>query len=197
MSYVTETNYTGELAKFPGLYDIEFKKSNAYISNKDFSKEHQDIFMICEESATDFYDTLFNVDYRDIVEDKNAFVANVMKNCDYGSYHIKNYGLETEETEYLFEYIMDIADYFVENQVEMTAKFYTDDSMVYSDYYTFVRGALCFTIFENNDNNSEYKKGIEYVIPMEVSMERATFDSSIRVITSFGKAEDKTFFLSE
>ncbi len=195
-SYIEETNYKGVLSEYPDLYEIPFAKSDDYISNKDFSADHSDIFDECENDATDFFENLFNVDYREIAEDKTSFVNTVMENCDYEAYHTENLFEENEETYPFFSYIEELADYFITNQVEMKAKFYTDDSLVYSDYYTFVRGELVFTIYASEDEESEYEIGKEYQIPMEVAMHRSALDSSNRLITAFGKAEDTMFFLN-
>ena len=196
ISYITDTIYKGNLSKYPELYTIEFKKSDAYISNKEYYKDHLDDFYDYENAATSFFETLFNVDYRDVAADKNAFVAEVMKTCDYEAYHTLDLGLDTEKTQYFFEYVMDIADYFIANQVEMTAVFLTDDSLIYSDYYTFVRGELVFTIYECSDEALPYEVGKEYHLPMEVSFNNASFSPETKVITSFGRAEDKEFFIN-
>lgn len=195
-SYVGETNYKGELSQFPDLYEYPFKKSDAYICNKDFSKEHSDIFEECRSDATQFMEALFNIDYREIVKDKNNFDANVMRNCDYTAYVTTGWDTEEEKTEYLYEHVQDITDYFAKNMVEMEAKFYTDDSLIYSDFYTFVRGELVFTIYSSQDSESEFEIGKEYSIPMEIAMQRSPNSSSDRIICSFGRAYDDKFFLN-
>ena len=195
-SYVGETNYKGELSQFPELYQYPFKKSDAYISNKEFSKEHSDIFEECRTDATQFMEALFNIDYRQIVKNKNDFDANVMRNCDYTAFITTGWDTEDEDTKYLYEYIQGITDYFAKNMVEMEAKFYTDDSLIYSDFYTFVRGELVFTIYSSNDDESEFEIGKEYSIPMEIAMQRNPNASSDRIICSFGRAYDDKFFLN-
>ncbi|MCR4902068.1 MAG: hypothetical protein K6A23_04355 [Butyrivibrio sp.] len=196
VSYISETNYKGALSQFPELYQIPFKKTESYVSNKEFSKEHSDIFTECEEDATEFFETLFNVNYRDILNDSKGFVTDVMKNGDYDAYVTKFYDTDDQETIYFYRYINELAEYFIENQVQMEAKFYTDDSLVYSDYYTFVRGELVFTIYSSEDGSSEYETGKEYQVPVEAAMHRCPSDQSDRVICSFGLAEDQTFFFN-
>ncbi len=195
-TYISETNYTGHLSAYPELYEIPFKKSDAYICNKDFYEAHYEIFKECEDDATAFIESLFNVNYRVVAEDEADFVSDVMANGDYEAYVTKNYGMEDEETICLLEHIREISDYFIENQVEMEAKFYTDDSLVYSDFYTFVRGELVFTIYNTEDKDSEYEIGKEYQIPVEVAMHRTPSSPQDRTVCSFGKAEDDTFFLT-
>lgn len=195
-SFIEETNYRGELSQFPELYQIPFKKSDSYICNKDFSKDHADTFEECETKATEFMESLFNVDYRKIVKDKYDYSAQVAMYCDYAAPVTLNWNTEEENTVDFFTYIQQINDYFVKNMVEMEAKFYTDDSLVYSDYYTFVRGELVFTIYSSDDSNSVYEIGSEYKIPMEVALQRASYNPGIRNIVAFGKADDKTFFLN-
>lgn len=194
--YTLETNYKGHLSQFPELYEIPFRKTDSYICNKDLSREHYNVLEEYENDATAFIEALLNVDYRNIAANQTGFVAEVMQNGDYETFITKNYGKEDEETMYLYDYIQDISSYFVENQVEMESKFYTDDSLVYSDFYTFVRGELVFTIYNSEDTSSEYKIGEEYQIPIEVAMQRSPSDPSNRTVCSFGKAGDSTFFLT-
>lgn len=194
--YTIETNYKGYLSQFPELYEIPFKKTDSYICNKDFSREHYNVLDEYEDDATAFIETLFNVDYRNVAANQTGFVAEVMQNGDYETFITKNYGKEDEETMYLYDYIEDLSSYFVENQVEMESKFYTDDSLVYSDFFTFVRGELVFTIYNSEDTSSEYKVGEEYKLPIEVAMQRSPSNPSNRTVCSFGKAGDNTFFLT-
>lgn len=195
-NYISETNYTGNLSQFPELYQYPFKKSEAYICNKDLYEQHPDIFDECVKDATQFYEALFNVDYREIVKDKIAYDAKVMTNCDYTSYVTLNWDEENEETLNFYQYIQRITDYFATNMVQMEAKFYTDDSLVYSDYYIYVRGELVFTIYSSEDSESEYEIGKEYKMPMEVAMQRSSDNMENRSIVSFGRATDNTFFLN-
>lgn len=195
-NYITETNYKGELSQYPELYEIPFRKSDAYICNKDYSEGHEELFTECESMATSFYETLFNVDYRDIAANKNDFDAQVMNYCDYMAYHTTDFDTENEQTIYFFEYIQRITDYFIENQVEMSAKFYTDDSLVYSDFFTFVRGELVFTIFASEDKESEFEIGKEYRIPMEVAIQRTPSNPQTHTICTFGRADDTTYFIN-
>ena len=175
----------GHLSEYPELYEIPFRKSDAYICNKDFYREHYEIFEECETDATTFMETLFNVNYRNIAADQNGFVSDVMLNSDYEVYITKNFGTEEEDTIYLYDYIEELSDYFIENQVEMEAKFYTDDSLVYSDFYTFVRGELVFTIYSSEDESSEYKVGEQYQIPYEVAMQRTPSNPDNRTGVEF------------
>ena len=195
INYISETNYKGHLAQFPELYEIPFQKSDAYICNKDFYKAYYGIFEECENDATAFVETLFNVNYRDIAADQLSFITDVMQNGDYETFITKNYGTEDETTIYLYDYIKEISEYYIENQIEMEAKFYTDDSLVYSDFYIFVRGELVFTIYNSADQDSKYEVGEEYQIPIEVAMQRSPSNPSNRTVCSFGEASDNTFFL--
>lgn len=194
--YIQETNYTGNLSEYPELYQIPFRKTESYVCNKDFSKDHYEIFEECKNDAAAFLEALFNADYRDIAEDKYAFVTSVMNSADPEAVIIKDYGTEEERTLYLYDYVEELSEYFVDNQVEMDAKFYTDDSLVYSDFYVFVRGELVFTIYSSGDDSLEYDTGTEYKIPVEVAMQRTPSDPSNHAVCSFGRADDNTFFLT-
>ncbi len=195
--YIHETNYKGLLSDYLDLYDIPFGKSDAYIMNKDFAELNSGIFKECEDEATYFMESLFTVDYRDILADKDKYLANVMRYCDYVAPYTYDLGDEEKEnTVMLYEHVSNIADYFIKNQVQMDAKFLTDDSLVYSDYYVFVRGELVFTMYSNNDSSLGYAAGQKYMIPMEVAFERFRNNSDNHVIVSFGEATDPTFFLN-
>ncbi len=194
--YIAETNYKGHLSQFPELYEIPFGRTDSYICNKDFFKEHRDVFDEYESDATAFIETLFNVNYREVAADQMGFVADVMQNGDYETLITKNFGSDEEETIYLYDYIEELSEYFIQNQVEMEAKFYTDDSLIYNDFFTFVRGELVFTIYSSEDSESDYKVGEEYQIPVDVAMQRSPSDPSNRTVCSFGKAGDSTFYLT-
>ncbi len=196
VDYIAETNYKGHLSQFPELYEIPFGRTDSYICNKDFFKEHRDVFDEYKSDATAFIETLFNVNYREVAADQMGFISDVMQNGDYETLITKNFGSDKEETLYLYDYIEEFSEYFIQNQVEMEAKFYTDDSLVYNDFFTFVRGELVFTIYSSEDSESDYKVGEEYQIPIDVAMQRSPSDPSNRTVCSFGKAGDSTFYLT-
>ncbi len=195
-NYISETNYKGNLSQFPELYEIPFKKTEAYISNKEFSKEHSDIFDECIQDATLFYETLLNTDYREIASDQRKYVSDVMKYCDYDAYITLGFDTEDERTIYLYDYVKEISSYLIENQAQIEAKFYSDDSLVYSDYYTFVRGELVFTIYSIEDPNCKYETGVEYQIPVEAAIQRTSNNPDDRAVCSFGLANDPLFFVT-
>lgn len=193
-NYINETVYNGNLKQYMDLYEYPFKKSDSYIQNKDFYKDHSELFAEFEGDATQFMEALFNVDYRNIANNKTVFVTNVLKNADYMAYHTTGVDTEDEVTTNLYYYIGDIADYFIKNRVEMEAKFYTDDSLVYKDYYIFVRGELVFTIYSSDDTELKYPIGEECSIPMEVAIVRSNKNYENYVVSSFGEMTDDTFF---
>ena len=195
-NYIDETNYKGNLHQFPELYEIPFGKTSAYRTNKEYTKTHYKIFAECEQKSTDFMEKLCNVDYREIGNNRIAFSADVLADVEYDAYYTKNYNKQDEKTIYLYERIDELLDYFIENQVQAEAKFYTDDSLVYYDFYTFVRGELVFTIYENNDLTCTYKPGVEYQIPVDVALEIDPDDPSRHVICAYGLSEDPYFFLN-
>ncbi len=192
--YTVETNYTGKLARYPELYQIPFKKTSEYICNKDYSKTHKKLFEICEMEATSFVENLFNVNYRDIASDRDSFYVNVMQSAEYDGFITKDFDTDNPQTMLFKEYINEWIDYFIENQVQMEAEFYTDDSLVYSDYYTFVRGEIVFTIYDNKDTSCKYEVGKEYSFPLEVALAPSYDDYTFYVIRSFGRADDPYFF---
>lgn len=195
-SYVTETNYNGNLEQFPELYEIPFGKSDAYICNKDFATGNYELFNECESDAKEFFETLFNFNYRDVAVDTSKFVAKAMAQCQYDAHHTEGFDTEDEKTEYFFEYIDRLVEYMVDNKMQVDARFYTDDSLVYSDYYIFVRGELVFTIYDCKEPVDGYEIKTEYSIPMEVAMQRSPTYPSDHLIVGFGRADDPMFFVN-
>lgn len=188
--YTRETNYKGNLSQFPDLYQYPFGKTDAYIMNKDFYNQHYEIFEECERDATLFMESLFNVNYRDILANQNQWLAKVMTNADYMANHTSSPEMDDEDTTIFYDYIKQLSNDFIRDQVEMEAKFYTDDSLVYSDYYVFVRGELVFTIYSSTNESLEYELGKEYAIPIDVAIERFTDDPDDHVVVNFGKASE-------
>lgn len=196
LDFTSETNYKGKLAQYPELYQIPFRKTDNYICNKDFYADYKDTVNECVSDATQFMETLFNVNYRNIASDKNKFVGEVMANVDYTAYHTEDLFGENEKTMLFYDYINQISDYFIKNQVQIDTKFYTDESLVYSDFYIFVRGELVFTVYSCSNDTLEYEIAKEYKIPMEVAMHRTPTIPSDHSIVAFGKADDFTFYMN-
>lgn len=194
-SYLSETYYQGELSEYPELYEIPFQKSNMYISNKELYENSHDRFENIEYMATTFMEHMFNVNYRDLAGNPKAYVNTAMYYGDYRATHTIGYDTENERTESFEEYIEEICNYFIQNQVQMEAKFYTADSMVYSDFFMFVRGELVFTIYENK-GDLPYKIGQEYAIPMEVCFTNFSESPTEYFVYSFGHPDDVTYFLN-
>ena len=189
--YTSETNYTGKMADYPELYQYPFKKSSLYVSNKDFTKAHADEIKECSESATTFMNNLFCINYRSIATDKDSFISSVMENADYSAYITQNLNKDNEKTMLLYDYIDGIADYYTKNEVQIDAKFVTDESLVYKDFYTFVRGELVLTVYADDDKDLKISTGKEYDIPMEVALKKT--DSGNYLINSFGKMDEMYF----
>lgn len=194
-TFFEETNYKGNLSAYPILYELPFQKTKEYVSNKELNKLiSSESLDECVMDATSFMESLCNVNYQKIATNKDAFVSDVMIYADYEAYHTQHFGTEEEKTEYLFEYIEGIADYYIKNQVEVEAKFLTDTSLVYKDNFIFVRGILIFTIYSNLDANSEYQIGTSYEIPMEVAMHKTPANPEDISIVSFGLVSDNNFY---
>lgn len=194
--YTLETNYKGGLSQYPELYKYPFKKTESYICNKDYSEKHSESFKEYEQIATSFYENLLNIDYRTIIDSDDEYVGKVMANGDYEAYITTDIFTEDAKTRYLYEYIYEIADYIASNEIEISAEFFTDDSLVYSDYYVFVRGELVFTIYNSTAEDLEYEVGKEYQIPMEVALRRNLSNPDVYSICSFGRADDITFYMN-
>ena len=147
-SYILETNYRG--ADMPiELYDVPFQKSDYYITNKEFEdvlnkKMHNVQSYI--DSATDFTGLIFGNNYNTILEDQDTFLEALEGYLGEDSYVLDS---DTED------FINQLLEAYVDNKLEVTADFKTDDSLVYNDILYYVRGVVEITV--RNGNASDYE----------------------------------------
>lgn len=179
--YTNETCYTGEMEDYPELYTHPFKKTDVYISNRELTEQDPDRIKTCSDAAVVFMNQFFNINYRDIASDESKYVSSAMDGCSMDAYIRLDDG-----NILLYDYIYDICDSALKNETQVDAEFITDSSLVYQDFYTYVRGMLKLTVFSCDSTDIGAKIGEETMIPMEVSF---TDQNGTYTICSFGKMQ--------
>ncbi len=196
MKYASETNYTGEMGKYPELYSTPFKKTEAYISNKEFTKQKGFLIPILKDEAKVFFDKMLNTDVKTMAENKTLFMTELLQMYDRNSKRMTEE--KGEDGIPLFEKNTDrihrIVDYMIDNNVKMDASFVTDDSLVYQDLYYFVRGELIFTVYNSDDRDSEYEKGKEYHVPLDVAFTDSKEEPGQILVHSFADLDDNSYY---
>lgn len=147
-NYILETNYKGNNMPVE-LYDTEFKKSKYYISNKEFlevlnkKKTNAQKYI---DSAKDFTSTIFGNNYNDILADQDTFSESL------DGFLVGSEYFESEKSD-LADNIMQA---YVDNKLEMTAVFETDESLIYNDVLYYIRGVVEIT--KRGGNAKDYEK---------------------------------------
>ena len=160
---MAETAYTGASGSLPdAVFDYEFKKTDAYVSNKELSNDSTvsgDLTGIKKE-AVDFTTAMFNTTYRTLESKEDTYVSKLVTYMG-GSGASTIWGSDkTEEStiddSYTTEdYARGLAQYYIDNKLEVEANYTTDTCLVYEDngvYY--VRGILKITSYENSENKT-------------------------------------------
>lgn len=179
--YTNETCYTGKMEDYPELYAHPFKKTDVYVSNRELTELDPDRIKVCNDAATTFMNRFFNINYRDISSDESGYVISIMDGCAVDAF------IQLEDRDYpLYDYVYDICDFALKNETQVEAEFITDSSLVYQDYYTYVRGMLKFTVFSCNSKDIGANIGEETLIPMEVAL---SDQNGTYTICSFGQMQ--------
>ncbi len=168
--YVEETKYIGGIG-YPEVYDKPFKKTDGYIMNKVFIEKYPAQAKSALASARGFIEAVFASDYRTIQEDPEGYAAEINKYLNPTAYYDE---YEEENVLVADEYASAITEYLEDHKIACEAKFLTDDSLVYEDGYTYVRGILELTLY-NIEGESEYfnfEKGKTQPIMVEIRLMR-------------------------
>ena len=178
LPYANETNYKGNLSQFPELYQFPFKKTDNYVMNKEFSKKFLDRFSLIQDAGSKFITTFCNVNYRELETNRYEWLTEVSDCIDPTTSIVEN--IDGKETELTWdEYNIYASNYFINNEVQLEAEFFTDDSLVYEDIYSYVRGELVFTFYSNKDTECKYEIGKEYSIPVDIAIKRTLDDKRV------------------
>lgn len=164
--YADETTADG-FGEYPELYQFPFGKTDRYITNKEFSKSHPDDISKYRELPEGFYDVLLNTGYREIAENTDSYISSLSQYlCNGDSYYDMQDGTTCSPS----EWIENMADYMVENEVSVEGHFISYDSLVYSDDYIYVRGGLLFRILSNRDENCPYRSNKWYLAVVDTPL---------------------------
>lgn len=147
--YVGETHYIGGIG-YPEVYQIPFKESEFYQSNKDQYNSGQagpdgKWFKAAIDVATEFMNLHLNYNYTDDEGFAEELASYYNEAWIFG--HASD-GHEIHAKEYAEERRKLLSD----NHVVCEGKFITDESLVYYDTFKIVRGVAEFTLYDIDEN---------------------------------------------
>jgi hypothetical protein len=172
VSYVSEVKYIGGIG-YPEVYEQPFGTDDLYVTNKQLWQDNPDMIPLALDSAKTFMDKLINSGYREIYENQDMFVQNMLSYMDTDwNYDEDSQGGQTAE-----EYLNSYAEYMIDNQVSIEGEFISDTSLVYEDGLIYVRGMVEYEVFSSSDPNLE-ADGEKKVCMMEVALHQASDESS-------------------
>lgn len=148
-SYIGETVYIGGIG-YPEVYDVPFKRTEMYISNKDLWKDHPEIMAKVSDTAQTYVDYILSMDYKDILDGKTGYVQHLTGLLDEEMFYedpVEEGGKTAEQ------YAESIAEYMIDNHISIEGKFLTDTSLIYEDGYLFVRGVVEYIVYSSDDPN--------------------------------------------
>lgn len=149
-AYYNEVNYIGGIG-YPEVYDVPFKISDNYITNKKLWENSPDAIPVLSETATDFVNKIMNIGYRNIMENREEIKEDLVSYLD--PYWI--YGTEEDEQEYVAEdYIDRFLDEAIDKKIATEGEFITDTSLVYYDCLYIVRGMLRYNVYSNEEDET-------------------------------------------
>ncbi len=174
-SYVNETKYIGGIG-YPIVYNLPFGHSEYYKTNKQLWEEGEVDIEGCVDTATQFVNLLFNASYKNILENRDMYTANIADLMDRDFFY--------EEDEYgngydYHSYIENLENYVIDNEIEMESTFLTDTSLVFSDgYYLLfdlihVRGVVECEVFASKDENFPVTDGKKPMM-IDITLHRNT-----------------------
>lgn len=173
--YAVETKYIGGIG-YSQVYEVPFQQTSFYTTNKVLWERIPDVMPTIADTATNFMDTLLNSGYRSIAEDKEGYINSLMpylsERYPYNEIESEAYS-ETPE-----EFIGNYADYLIENEITMEAKFLTDTSLIYEDAFIYVRGIVEYTVFSSKDDAFPVT-GQKQAMMTEVVLMRDGLDPSV------------------
>ncbi len=146
--YVGETAYDGAELE-PVLYDVAFSRSSQYLSNIELlEKVDSDEIMQYITNASYTLKTLYGNTYTSILEDQNSFlktVEDVSGTSFYVDYDAEESDISTYETK--------LMEAYVDNELELSAVFDTDKSLLYQDSHIYyLRGCLTITQYSGDSS---------------------------------------------
>lgn len=155
--YIKDVNYTGPV-EFMDVYCYPFQKSSMYKRNKEFDPDTTRTDVVAEV-ARNFVKSLYSVDYRALVSDKDKYENTVKQFVDKDALFFADAGPITSDEDGMDEYLEKVASLYVENETVTEADFVTDAALVYEDGYFFCRGVIKYDTVKSDkssDNISCY-----------------------------------------
>ena len=184
-SYIMETFYDGSEPVDPVLFTYPFKKTQAYVSNKDCpTKFSRDTLHIYAEAAKFFAINTFGTGYRRIEEDPDAYIREVTRSLGGDTVIALDDGTQRTAAAAAEQ----LADWYRKNHVQADIQFETADCLVFYDQYMYVRGKLTVTSYNCDTNDStpllpagmDMKNGGTYI--MDIGMVYAGMDEGFHVM---------------
>lgn len=192
LPYINDVNYT-EAYEYPDVYKYPFQKSEDYVSNKELCKEFsQGSITSLTQKVRDYFKTAYNTGYRDISSDTASYVTAMSKfyNPDTKIFS-DSYPVEGSEYWEPNEYIEELANTIVEKRLELDGEFVTNNSLVYQDGYTWVRGVLVYTDY------SGLGLGKKKTVMLDVAMVPAADDNTLNSYCIKGIYKTNEFNIEE
>ena len=145
-SYLTETTYDGQNVINPELYQIPFKKTDFYISNKDLTQmlNSGDIYIL-QSRTTSFLDLIFNTGHREVISDKHAYEKQILSFLDENAIYTNG-----EKQMSANEYAQEISNWIIDSRASTEISVITDKSLVYADGYYYVRCQINISNYGNS-----------------------------------------------
>ena len=142
--FVTETNYIGGIGH-PEVYNVPFRKSDFYITNKELWKNSPDNVPVIVSTAQEFANKILNLGYRNINENRSAIQSELTAYLDPYWCYEDSEDEDIPAEEYMDRYLNTIVD----NKISMEGRFLTDTSLVYEDGMYVVRGIAEYEVFNS------------------------------------------------
>lgn len=167
-SYVGETIYKGK-TDIPELYEYPFQKTDAYVMNKTYAKEHPETVKELPGFVAEYFQCLLGSDYRYIINNTTEWDNQLASYYNPSTIYSDSLDSNIRDSFTAKDYIEDLSEHLVNNRMSMDAEFISDDSLVYSDGYIYVRGLLHFTI-QSCDGEPPYPIGEDQEIILDVAV---------------------------
>lgn len=156
--YISDTVYSGEEID-AALYEVPFGNSedDTYICNKDYLPYLEEAGYSSEdfiESATSFIEQNLNVSYVNLLNEQDS-LTEAISNYEVSEIILFDY------REYTSLYAQETLQWYVDNKMEISAKFTTDKSLLYDNMCPILRGKLTLKL-NGGDEKAFYERyGIE------------------------------------
>ena len=166
--YAYETDYEGSNLPYD-CYAIPFSSAREYIPNKELLDQlRDDVPKMYEDKAIEYFDTLFNHGYRDVITNQDNYEKSIIDLYglngdrltdtsklpeDYSDEDLEKASMTSEE------FANKLAVWFGDNKVNCESKFITHKSMLYRENVYFkVRGAWTIRADTTEKGCEELKK---------------------------------------